>query len=48
MAEASSLDEFPMIKGREYEDEANLSIYFKSLVLIDISNAVQKKWEIVR
>ena len=46
MAETSSLGEFPMIKGREYEDKANLLIYFQSLVLIGISNAVQKKWEI--
>ena len=48
MAETSSLGEFPMIKGREYEDKANLLIYFQSLVLIGISNAVQKKCEIVR
>ena len=47
MAETSSLEKVPIIKGREYEDKADLSTYFKSLALIDISNAVHKKQEIV-
>ena len=46
--ETSILGKVTIIKGREYEDKANLLIYFQSLVLIGISNAVQKKCEIVR
>jgi hypothetical protein len=42
MAETSSMSEFPMINGREYEDKAELSIYLKGPPLIDISKVVHK------
>jgi hypothetical protein len=47
MAETCSMGEFPMIKGREYEEKRELSIYLKGPPLIDISKAVYKKQEIV-
>jgi hypothetical protein len=49
MVETSCMGEVPMIKGRKWEDKAELLIYIlKGLPLMNLSIAVHKKQEIMK